>query len=250
MEGWKKSKLGDIADVSYGFTAKASFDVQGPKFLRITDIQNGLVDWEAVPNCKIEDEKLSKHKLQSGDIVFARTGATTGKSYLIYQPPESVAASYLIRLRIQDDWVLPDYVALYFQSSDYWEHVVKNTSGSAQGGFNASKLASMVVPIPPLPEQKRIVAILDEAFAAIDKAMANTEKNFANAKELFRSQLNFIFDQSQAGMQCDEKISSLSSEIETKSEAEVRKNSERGKRALPSNSRPKAIDTSPRNESS
>ncbi len=66
-------------------------------------------------------------------------------------------------------------------------------SGMAQPKLNQKSLNSIGIPFPPLPEQKRIVAILDEAFEGIDRAIANTEKNLANARELFESYLNAIF---------------------------------------------------------
>ena len=188
-------RLGDIAEINYGYTAKASFEGDGPKFLRITDIQNGGVAWDTVPVCPINQTDLNKHRLQEDDIVFARTGATTGKSYRLENPPEAVAASYLIRLRIHDEEIHPAFVSLFFQTKEYWDSIAVGTSGSAQGGFNASKLADLCIPKPPLPEQKRIVAILDEAFAGIDAAVANTEKNLANARELFESYLNAVFTQ-------------------------------------------------------
>ena len=80
--------------------------------LRITDIQDDRVDWESVPYCKIEKADLPKYRLASGDIVFARTGATTGKSFLVHNPPDAVFASYLIRLRLLDKELLPEFVAL------------------------------------------------------------------------------------------------------------------------------------------
>jgi type I restriction enzyme S subunit len=82
--GWIQATLGQVAeDVSYGFTASASTASVGPQFLRITDIQNGCIQWESVPHCKIPAAKIARYDLRSGDIVFARTGATTGKSFLI-----------------------------------------------------------------------------------------------------------------------------------------------------------------------
>lgn len=86
-EGWAIRKLGELSDISYGYTEKAVGEPIGPKFLRITDIQNDAVDWDVVPYCKIGEDDHSKHKLSNGDIVFARTGATTGKSYLVLSPP-------------------------------------------------------------------------------------------------------------------------------------------------------------------
>ena len=196
---WESKKLKEVSAINYGYTAKASFEIEGPKFLRITDIQDGEVDWDKVPSCPINDDDFKKHQLQEGDIVFARTGATTGKSYRISNPVNAVAASYLIRLRIENNEVLPSYVSLFFQTAEYWDAVNAGTTGSAQGGFNASKLGDLSLPIPPLEEQKRIVAILDEAFEGVEKAQANAEQNLANARELFESYMNAIFAQQGEG---------------------------------------------------
>ena len=87
MKGWKTSELGEIAAIIYGYTAKASGKNIGPKFLRITDIQDEMVNWSSVPYCPINEDDFKRHKLIDRDIVFARTGATTGKSYLVSNPP-------------------------------------------------------------------------------------------------------------------------------------------------------------------
>jgi type I restriction enzyme S subunit len=198
LEGWKVEKLGDVSRINYGYTEKASFKEVGPKFLRITDIQDNNVDWETVPFCKIEKSESPKYLLKDGDIVFARTGATTGKSFLIKNPPLAVFASYLIRLQILDtSKLLPEYLILFFQTQIYWDNIAIGISGSAQGGFNASKLAELEIPIPPLPEQQRIVSVLDEAFASIAQAKSNAEQNLVNARELFESVLESFFEDPQ-----------------------------------------------------
>lgn len=197
--GWETRQLGDFADVAYGYTAKASHECVGPKFLRITDLTEDGVDWDSVPTCPIESDDFEKHQLQRDDIVFARTGATTGKSFLLQDTPDAVAASYLIRLRLKEPRVLAPFVALFFQTKAYWDTITQGIAGAAQGGFNASKLKDLYIPLPPLPEQKRIVAILDEAFAAIAQAKENAERNLANAKELFESYLNRVFTEKGEG---------------------------------------------------
>jgi type I restriction enzyme, S subunit len=191
--GWGAKELAAISAINYGYTESASSEPVGPRFLRITDIQNDRVDWESVPYCKIESTDHPKYGLASGDIVFARTGATTGKSFLVDDPPDAVFASYLIRLRVLDKKLLPEFVSLFFQTDGYWQSIKDGSSGSAQGGFNATKLGALRVPIPPLPEQRRIVGILDEAFEGIATAKANAEKNVHNAHALFQSHLNAIF---------------------------------------------------------
>jgi len=192
-DDWRLRMLGEMSDIMYGHTAKSAADKEGPKYLRITDIQDHSVNWRSVPHCDELQEDLPKYQLVDGDIVFARTGATTGKSFLISDAPCSVFASYLIRVQTNGAEVSPAYLYKYFQSHTYWEHIKAGTSGSAQGGFNAKKLSSLEIPVPPLAEQEEIVAVLDKAFAAIDQAKANIEQNIANAKELFQSNFNNMF---------------------------------------------------------
>ena len=142
----------------YGYTVSAATEQIVPGFLHITDIQNGSVNWETVPYCDCPEPE--KYLLQKGDILFARTGATTGKSFLIEECPTAVFASYLIRLGVRE-WVTPQYLYAFFQSPSYWEQISANTVGSAQPNCNATKLAAIKVPIPSLEEQHRIVTHLD-----------------------------------------------------------------------------------------
>lgn len=190
--GPKVSSLREIADIQYGLTAKANSEPVGPKFLRITDIQDGEVDWNTVPYCAPDPKKAAKCQVKKGDILFARTGATTGKSYLIADDVEAVFASYLIRVALKSNDAMPEYLALFFQTDEYWERIALGTEGAAQGGFNASKLGALEIPLPPLEEQKRIVAKLDQAFTALDRARAHAEANLADAGELF---VSFLDDQ-------------------------------------------------------
>ncbi|MDR0780255.1 MAG: hypothetical protein LBF16_06120 [Pseudomonadales bacterium] len=120
--GWTPARLGDIAhDIAYDFTTASTTSGNQPKLLRITDIQEGTVNWNTVPRCT--DEPDERTLLNSGDIVIARTGATTGKSYLIDTVPEkAVFASYLIRVRLGGQFE-PRYVWAFMQSSDYWSQI-------------------------------------------------------------------------------------------------------------------------------
>jgi type I restriction enzyme, S subunit len=144
-EGWMEKRLGDLSRISYGYTESASTEKVGPHFLRITDIQDNRVDWTTVPYCSIDASDMPKYKLTDGDIVFART---TGKSYLVINPPDAVFASYLIRVQLNNKELLPRFVNLFFQTHSYWDNIRTGVSGSAQGGFNATKLSELVIPYP------------------------------------------------------------------------------------------------------
>ncbi len=110
-QGWTLASLKEVAaEVRYGYTASATTERTGPKFLRITDIVGDRVDWAAVPYCEIEDQNLHKYVLEEGDIVVARTGASVGSSHYCTPLEASVFASYLVRFRIDREVADPRYV--------------------------------------------------------------------------------------------------------------------------------------------
>ena len=167
-KGWVKTNLENIClKIHYGYTVKSTKEEIGPKYLRITDIQNNHVNWNDVPYCSISSEKSSNFLLKPNDLVFARTGATVGKSFLIKNPPKSIFASYLIRI-ILSKKTHANYVNYFFKSKSYWDQIHLGSVGMAQPNFNASKLSKIFIPLPPLNEQKRIVTKIESIFAQID----------------------------------------------------------------------------------
>ena len=178
---WDEATVKQICgQPQYGYTESASHERVGPHFLRITDIQDGDVNWETVPFCPCAEP--AKYRLADGDIVFARTGATTGKSYLVHNPPEAVFASYLIRIR-PGERVLPEYIWWYFQSSGYWHSVFSGIEDGNRPNMNGSKLAALRIPFPKSKdEQRRIVSRLDALLAKqteLRRLQAETEAELA-----------------------------------------------------------------------
>ena len=164
---WKIVRLKDVAEKpQYGLTAKAAKSGD-TKFLRITDITDQRVNWATVPFCSAPKKKIDTCKLKSGDIVFARIGATTGKSYMISDPPDAVFASYLIRVRVGND-LDPNFLIHFFQSRGYWQQVDANKHANLKKGVNGSILSNLLLPLPPLPEQKKIAYILSTVQRAIE----------------------------------------------------------------------------------
>ena len=146
--------------IQYGFTQSASEAKIGPKFLRITDIQKNPVDWSTVPYCEISKEDFRKYLLEPGDIVIARTGASTGTSAIYKENmPESVFASYLIRIRPTAAF-LPDFVYYFLQSASYKEHVKSIVGGSAQPNANAVQLTNVQIPLMTIEAQKQVCKLL------------------------------------------------------------------------------------------
>ena len=180
--GWRRVAIKNIADsIQYGHTASAVDRKDGPRFLRITDIQDGRVDWSAVPSCDIAKADIPKYRLSSGDLVFARTGATTGKSFLIGACPEAVFASYLIRVRVSAD-VDSRYLSAFFQSPDYWRQIEGGKRGIGQPNVNGTVLGEVQFPVPPLPEQRRIVAEIEKQFTRLEAGVAALRRVQANLK--------------------------------------------------------------------
>lgn len=161
--GWQVKTVEEISDnPQYGYTQSATQEPVGPKFLRITDIQDGQVDWANVPYCQIETRALERYRLKDNDLVFARTGATTGKTFLIKSPPEAVFASYLIRLRIVEG-ALPEFIYWYFQSPYYWKQITPR--GGAMPNMNAQLLKQVRVSIPTSIDSQRSIIDKIELYA-------------------------------------------------------------------------------------
>ena len=138
------------------------------KLLRITDIQNNSVHWDSVPYTDFDENKANSYLLNDGDILFARTGATVGKSYLVQGlTEEAIYASYLIRVQTYDV-VLPQYVKFYFESGYYWEQIEQESVGVGQPNVNGTILGNLHIPIPPIHEQCRIVSELTKWMGIID----------------------------------------------------------------------------------
>lgn len=192
-ESWEESNFGKFTVSQYGYTEKAHWEKIGPKFLRITDIQDNKVDWDEVPWCPIDEDGMKQYAVEIGDIMIARTGATTGKSYLICDDVEAVFASFLIRLKVVNKNLDYNYLYGYMQSEDYWRQITDFSSGIAQPGVNASKLKQIKFKCPTLPEQHEIVRLIDDLLARERSAQQATEQALASIDLMKKSILARAF---------------------------------------------------------
>jgi len=142
-----------IESTQYGYTASAQSEgIQ--RFVRITDIKNGAVDWDNVPFCNCDRE--DKYLLKPNDILIARTGGTTGKSFFVKTvPSKAVFASYLIRLRLKKG-VDVDFIKSFLNSYLFWSQIVEMKSGSAMPNVNAQKLKTLRLPKCSIEVQQEI----------------------------------------------------------------------------------------------
>ena len=161
-QGWEWERWGNISQsIQYGYNAPA-LEHGAIKMVRISDIQENCVLWDNVPYCQIEENDIDTYLLKVNDILFARTGGTVGKSFLVEEVPErAIYAGYLIRTRYSS-LLNPRYMKLFMESQLYWEQLKNGTIATAQPNCNGKTLAKMLLPIPPTKEQDRIVGKLTQ----------------------------------------------------------------------------------------
>jgi type I restriction enzyme S subunit len=167
---WEVKKLGECCLVKgeYGINASAvEFSDELPAYLRITDIDNDG-NYSSIKKTSVGDPNYEQFILKDGDIVFARTGATVGKTYL-YKSKDGILvfAGFLIRFRTNEKILMVNHLKYFTESKLYWDWVKTVSMRSGQPGINAEEYSSLKIPLPPLPEQKAIAQVLSTADAAI-----------------------------------------------------------------------------------
>lgn len=181
----RSSEIVHLADLitgtQYGYNASAL--VQGRnKFLRISDITDGKVNWKTVPYCNCTEEKT--YLLFPNDILIARTGGTTGKSFLISEPPPlSIYAGYLIRIRANEE-TNPNYLNLFLNSYVYWSQIVSLNEDNFRPSVNAEKLKKLILPKCDQKAQTDAVQIsngklisgYDDLYKLIEETLIKYEK--------------------------------------------------------------------------
>lgn len=153
-------------------------------YLRITDIRDdGTLNMADLKS--VDDAKASQYLLRPNDIVFARTGASTGRNYFYDGTDgEFVYAGFLIKFSIDPEKVNPKYIKYYCMSDTYKGWVHSFNTGSTRGNINAQTLGGMPIPLPPRPQQDGIVDILSSLDAKIRKN-ADVNENLEQQAQAF-----------------------------------------------------------------
>lgn len=192
MKNWVERKLGDVCDFHGGSQPPKSNFIFEPKkgYVRFLQIR----DFGSDKNITYIPESKKNRYCNEDDILLGRYGASVGKVLVNKAGAYNVAVMKTIP---NPDLLHKRYLFFFLTSDEFQGRLAKVASRSAQDGFSKDDIFDFPILIPPLPEQQRIVAILDEAFAAIAKAKANAEQNLKNAKELFESYLQSVFENPQ-----------------------------------------------------
>ena len=141
-------------------SASIPYDEKRPRYVRITDInEDGTLNDDFVSSINTDDD--TAYKLSEGDFLFARMGATVGKTYA-YKNGNEIFAGYLIRYKLNRQIIVPEYLFWFTKSPTYLTWVKLNQSGAAQPGINAKKYGLMKIPVPPIEEQRRFTRFVEQ----------------------------------------------------------------------------------------
>lgn len=190
---WVPAKFSDVFQkLQYGFTASANWQSTAFRFLRITDLGDFGVDWTGVPFCSVNPADAEKYALSIGDFVFARSGSIE-KAWRVTSLPHdqtAVFASYLIR-GVPIEHELGPWLSHFLRSKSYLSQIGAAGAGIGMQNINAQKLSDIDFPLPPLNEQRRIVAKLDALFEKsrsirekldrLPRLLANLQKSILNS---------------------------------------------------------------------
>ena len=202
-QGWEVKKLGEVATVSSGNSApqkKELFENGSFPFIRTSDV--GQIRKGFISSCVdyLNKDGIKGLKLyKKGTILFPKSGASTFLNHRVMMEIDSYVSSHLATIKGNDS-IANDRFLLYFLTTIDARDLMQDI---AYPSLKISDISLIPIPVPTLPEQQRIVAILDEAFEAIAKAKANAEQNLKNAKELGGSYLQGVFENN--GENCQEK---------------------------------------------
>lgn len=199
--GWEMKTLGDLSEVITKGTTPTSvghkFVSEGINFIKVESISlsGNFISKKFGHITEEGHNTLKRSQLKNGDILFSIAGAL-GRTAIVNEailPANTNQALAIIRLK-EDSTFLNEYILSTLTSGYTIEQVENLKGGVAQQNLSLGQIKSFQIPLPPLPQQKQIVAILDKAFAAIDTAKTNAEQNLQNAKELFESYLQNVFE--------------------------------------------------------
>jgi type I restriction enzyme S subunit len=198
---WGEQKLSLLCDMFTDGDWVESKDqsAEGIRLIQTGNVGEGVFKNRRDKSRFISEDTFNRLKcteIIEGDCLVSRLPDPVGRSCLIPNTGDRmITAVDCTIIRLNKSRLLPEFFTYFTQSYSYLNTVESLTSGATRTRISRKNLGEVPIPLPPIPEQQRIVAILDQAFADIEKARANAEKNLKNARELFDSYLNQVFSQ-------------------------------------------------------
>jgi type I restriction enzyme S subunit len=199
--GWQRKQLGELAELRgrigwRGLTAK-EYTQEGPLFLSVHSLNYGdYVDFRDAFH--ISEERYIESPeimLQENDVLICKDGAGIGKLGIVGELPDRTTINSSLLLIRSGKGILPKFLYRCLSSPYFQEIVNSRLNGATTPHLYLRDITEFPVVLPPIPEQQRIVGILDEAFDGIATANANAEQNLQNARALFESHLQSVFTQ-------------------------------------------------------
>ncbi|MBF2760255.1 MAG: restriction endonuclease subunit S [Ectothiorhodospiraceae bacterium AqS1] len=182
-KSWKWDTLRNVSIGSGEYGANLSgvaYSNNLYRYIRITDVNDdGSLNNNDPKSLSVEEGE--EYRLDRGDILFARSGATVGKTYLHKGEFPATFAGYMIRFKINSIKANANYVFAWTKSAEYCRWIISMMRAGAQPNINATEFGNLPIILPPIAEQGRIVEVLSDADAAVDKAsrLLDKEKSIA-----------------------------------------------------------------------
>jgi len=205
MKNWGRKKIVDISTVFEDGDWIESKDqsTEGIRLIQTGNVGNGIFKDRGEKARYISEDtfkKLRCTEIFKGDCLVSRLPDPVGRACILPDTGEKmITAVDCTIIRFDQKQLISNWFLYYSLSNEYQNEIQKQVTGATRQRISRKNLGLVFVPLPPLPEQQRIVSILDEAFAAIAKAKANAEQNLKNAKELFESYLQGAFKKKGVG---------------------------------------------------
>jgi type I restriction enzyme S subunit len=200
MKNWVRKKIAEISTVFEDGDWIESKDqsTDGIRLIQTGNVGNGIFKDRGEKARYISEatfKRLRCTEIFEGDCLVSRLPDPVGRACILPDTGEKmITAVDCTIIRFDNKQIIPNWFLYYSLSNEYQNEIQKQVTGATRQRISRKNLGLVSVPVAPLPEQQRIVSILDECFAAIEKAKTNAEQNLKNAKELFESYLQGVFE--------------------------------------------------------
>ncbi len=192
LNGWPMSSFGqELSLLEYGPRFyNESYSSSGIRIVRITDLDSvGNLDFDSMPMLEVQPADTEKYRLKPGDLIFARTGATVGKTALMSsRNPDCIAGAYFIRMRFREV-IHPSYARMVIASRSMQEIIAKRSRQSAQQNFSGPGIRSLPLPVPPIELQRE----LQKIHSLLPSLIRHENQHLEEANQLFNSLVQRAF---------------------------------------------------------